>query len=451
MEDTIVAIATAVGISALNIIKVSGKDSIIIVNKLFNGKDLTKVDSHTINYGFIVDKNEKIDEVLISVFKSPKSYTTEDVIEINCHGGITTTNKILELLIKNGCRLAEPGEFLKRAFLGGRIDLIEAESVGDLINSKTEEARKISLKGIEGKISNLIKTLRNEILSLIANIEVNIDYPEYEDAVVITGKLLKEKIKKIKKELEKILEKSENNKIILSGIKTGIIGLPNVGKSSLLNSLIEENKAIITNIPGTTRDIVEGSIIIDGIELKLIDTAGIRKTKNLVEEIGVKKSFEILKSSDLILFVLDNNKEISKEEKELIYAVNKDKLIIIVNKVDLERKINLKELNGFNVVEISLFNQTGTEELKKKIKELFNINKINQEDYTYLTNARQIGLLKKCINIIKDIEKALKENMEVDLIEIDIKNLWETLGEITGESYREELLDEIFSKFCLGK
>lgn len=451
MEDTIVAIATAVGISALNIIKVSGKDSIIIVNKLFNGKDLTKVDSHTINYGFIVDKNEKIDEVLISVFKSPKSYTTEDVIEINCHGGITTTNKILELLIKNGCRLAEPGEFLKRAFLGGRIDLIEAESVGDLINSKTEEARKISLKGIEGKISNLIKTLRNEILSLIANIEVNIDYPEYEDAVVITGKLLKEKIKKIKKELEKILEKSENNKIILSGIKTGIIGLPNVGKSSLLNSLIEENKAIITNIPGTTRDIIEGSIIIDGIELKLIDTAGIRKTKNLVEEIGVKKSFEILKSSDLILFVLDNNKEISKEEKELIYAVNKDKLIIIVNKVDLERKINLKELNGFNVVEISLFNQTGTEELKKKIKELFNINKINQEDYTYLTNARQIGLLKKCINIIKDIEKALKENMEVDLIEIDIKNLWETLGEITGESYREELLDEIFSKFCLGK
>lgn len=451
MEDTIVAIATAVGISALNIIKVSGKNSIIIVNKLFNGKDLTKVDSHTINYGFIVDKNEKIDEVLISVFKSPKSYTTEDVIEINCHGGITTTNKILELLIKNGCRLAEPGEFLKRAFLGGRIDLIEAESVGDLINSKTEEARKISLKGIEGKISNLIKTLRNEILSLIANIEVNIDYPEYEDAVVITGKLLKEKIKKIKKELEKILEKSENNKIILSGIKTGIIGLPNVGKSSLLNSLIEENKAIITNIPGTTRDIVEGSIIIDGIELKLIDTAGIRKTKNLVEEIGVKKSFEILKSSDLILFVLDNNKEISKEEKELIYAVNKDKLIIIVNKVDLERKINLKELNGFNVVEISLFNQTGTEELKKKIKELFNINKINQEDYTYLTNARQIGLLKKCINIIKDIEKALKENMEVDLIEIDIKNLWETLGEITGESYREELLDEIFSKFCLGK
>ncbi len=450
MEDTIVAIATAVGISALNIIKVSGKESIKIVDSVFKGKDLTKVDSHTVNYGFIIDKNEKIDEVLISVFKSPKSYTTEDVVEISCHGGITATNKILELLIEKGCRLAEPGEFLKRAFLGGRIDLIEAESVGDLISAKTDEARKISMNGIEGKISELINNLREEIISLIANIEVNIDYPEYEDAVLVTNKLIKEKTKKIKEKLKEIIEKSENNKIILNGIKVGIIGSPNVGKSSLLNALIEEEKAIVTNIEGTTRDIVEGSIILNGIEVKLIDTAGIRKTEDLVEKIGMKKSFEIIDSSDLVLFVLDNNKKLNKEEEELLNKIDKKKLIVLINKIDLERKIDISALKAYKVVEISLKENIGIDKLKKEISSLFNINKI-EKDYTYLTNARQIGLLKNGVNIIKDIETALDEEMEVDLIEIDIKSLWETLGEITGATYKEELLDEIFSKFCLGK
>ena len=450
MEDTIVAIATAVGISALNIIKVSGKESIKIVDSVFKGKDLTKVDSHTVNYGFIIDKNEKIDEVLISVFKSPKSYTTEDVVEISCHGGITATNKILELLIEKGCRLAEPGEFLKRAFLGGRIDLIEAESVGDLISAKTDEARKISMNGIEGKISELINNLREEIISLIANIEVNIDYPEYEDAVLVTNKLIKEKTKKIKEKLKEIIEKSENNKIILNGIKVGIIGSPNVGKSSLLNALIEEEKAIVTNIEGTTRDIVEGSIILNGIEVKLIDTAGIRKTEDLVEKIGMKKSFEIIDSSDLVLFVLDNNKKLNKEEEELLNKIDKKKLIVLINKIDLERKIDISVLKAYKVVEISLKENIGIDKLKKEISSLFNINKI-EKDYTYLTNARQIGLLKNGVNIIKDIETALDEEMEVDLIEIDIKSLWETLGEITGATYKEELLDEIFSKFCLGK
>ncbi|MBQ3142370.1 MAG: tRNA uridine-5-carboxymethylaminomethyl(34) synthesis GTPase MnmE [Bacilli bacterium] len=450
MEDTIVAIATTVGFSALNVIRISGQNSIEIVNKICS-KDLTKLKANTINYTFIIENDEKIDEVLVSIFKSPKSFTTEDVVEINTHGGTSTVNKIMQLLIKNGCRQAEPGEFIKRAFLNGRIDLIEAEAVSDLINSKTEEARKISMKGIEGKISNKIRTLREEILSLIANIEVNIDYPEYEDALVITNNLLKDKIENIKKQFENILENSKNNKIIINGISAGIIGSPNVGKSSLLNALLEEEKAIVTDIEGTTRDTVEGSIIISGIEVKLIDTAGIRKTKDKVEEIGVKKSYQILKNSDIILFVLDNNRKITKEEESLIKTLDKEKTIIIINKLDLKSNIDKNKLKDFTIVEISLKNENNLETLKNKIKELFNIEKIKNRDYTYLCNARQIGLIEKALIIIKEIEEELNLNVEIDLIEINIRRLWDILGEILGESYNDELLDEIFSKFCLGK
>ena len=450
MEDTIVAIATTVGFSALNVIRISGQNSIEIVNKICS-KDLTKLKANTINYTFIIENAEKIDEVLVSIFKSPKSFTTEDVVEINTHGGTSTVNKIMQLLIKNGCRQAEPGEFIKRAFLNGRIDLIEAEAVSDLINSKTEEARKISMKGIEGKISNKIRTLREEILSLIANIEVNIDYPEYEDALVITNNLLKDKIENIKKQFENILENSKNNKIIINGISAGIIGSPNVGKSSLLNALLEEEKAIVTDIEGTTRDTVEGSIIISGIEVKLIDTAGIRKTKDKVEEIGVKKSYQILKNSDIILFVLDNNRKITKEEESLIKTLDKEKTIIIINKLDLKSNIDKNKLKDFTIVEISLKNENNLEALKNKIKELFNIEKIKNRDYTYLCNARQIGLIENALIIIKEIEEELNLNVEIDLIEINIRRLWDILGEILGESYNDELLDEIFSKFCLGK
>ena len=450
MEDTIVAIATTVGFSALNVIRISGQNSIEIVNKICS-KDLTKLKANTINYTFIIENAEKIDEVLVSIFKSPKSFTTEDVVEINTHGGTSTVNKIMQLLIKNGCRQAEPGEFIKRAFLNGRIDLIEAEAVSDLINSKTEEARKISMKGIEGKISNKIRTLREEILSLIANIEVNIDYPEYEDALVITNNLLKDKIENIKKQFENILENSKNNKIIINGISAGIIGSPNVGKSSLLNALLEEEKAIVTDIEGTTRDTVEGSIIISGIEVKLIDTAGIRKTKDKVEEIGVKKSYQILKNSDIILFVLDNNRKITKEEESLIKTLDKEKTIIIINKLDLKSNIDKNKLKDFTIVEISLKNEKNLETLKNKIKELFNIEKIKNRDYTYLCNARQIGLIENALIIIKEIEEELNLNVEIDLIEINIRRLWDILGEILGESYNDELLDEIFSKFCLGK
>lgn len=451
MEDTIVAVGTALGESAINIIKLSGKNAINIVNKSFKGKDLTKANSHTITYGHIVDGKEIIDEVLVSVFKEPKTYTRENVVEINCHGGIATTNRILELMLSLGARLAEPGEFLKRAYLNGRIDLIEAESVQDLISSKTEIARKMSIKGIDGSLSKLIKDLREKILSIIANIEVNIDYPEYEDALVVTNKVLKENICDIKKQLEEILDKSKDGKVIKNGITVGILGKPNVGKSSLLNLLIKEDKAIVTDIEGTTRDIVEGTIILNGIEINFIDTAGIRETKNYVEQIGVKKSYEILEKSDLLLVLLDNSKNLTKMDKELLEKTKEKDVIILLNKTDLDQKIELQELKKYKILNISVKTNSGIEELKKLIISKFKLDKIANSDYTYLSNARQISLIKECVSIIKQIEKANKEGVNVDLIEIDLKRLWDKLGEITGETYKDELLDEIFSKFCLGK
>lgn len=451
MDDTIAAIATTVGVSALNVIKVSGKNAINIVNCIFKGKNLTKVSSHTINYGFIINKKEEIDEVLVSVFKAPKSYTRENMAEINCHGGVITTNKILELLLNKGARLAEPGEFLKRAFLNGRIDLIEAESVSDLINAETENARKMSIKGIKGEISSFVKELREQVLNLIANIEVNIDYPEYEDAEIITIKLLKEKSFLIKEKLKNILRQSENGLIIKNGIKVVIAGKTNVGKSSILNRLINEDKAIVTEIAGTTRDVVEGKIHVNGIELNLIDTAGIRKSKNIVEKIGIEKSKKAIEAADLLLIVLDKSKELTEEDKEILKLSYKKKSIVILNKSDLKNKLDIKNLKDFNVVETSTINEDGMQELINKITELFNLKEIELGDYTYLSNSRQISIIKECLNIINLIEDSLKKENPIDLIEINIKALWNKLGEITGETYKEELLDEIFSKFCLGK
>jgi len=312
MEDTIVAISTALGVGAISIIRVSGEDSIKIVNKVFEGKDLETVDTHTIHYGFIKEKETKIDEVLVSIMKAPKTFTKENVVEINCHGGLATTNKILEILLNNGCRLAEPGEFTKRAFLNGRIDLIEAESIMDIISSKTELTRKLAINGIEGKITNIVKNLRQKIVEVLANIEVNIDYPEYEDAVVMTNELLNKNVSEIKTELQEIILKSENTKLIKDGITIGIFGRPNVGKSSILNKLINEDKAIVTNIEGTTRDIVEGEFLLNGININLIDTAGIRNTNDVVEKIGVEKSNSLLNKVDLALIVLNNNEKITR-------------------------------------------------------------------------------------------------------------------------------------------
>ena len=334
MNDTICAIATLVGESSINVIRVSGDKSVEIVNKIFD-KDLSKKESHTITYGFIMDKNEKVDEVLVSYFKGPKSFTTEDTVEINTHGGIICVNKIMELLLSNGCRLAEPGESTKRAFLNGRIDLVEAEAVSDLIESKTDSARKMSMRGISHELSNKINDLRSNILTLIANIEVNIDYPEYEDAVVVTKELVEEKVNYVEEKINELIDNSKNGLIIKNGINIAIVGKPNVGKSSILNELLGEEKAIVTDVKGTTRDIVEGSIVINGIETNFFDTAGIRETNEIVESIGIEKSIKKINDSDLILFVVDSSDDFDKEDEEVLDKIKNKKVLVVYNKIDL--------------------------------------------------------------------------------------------------------------------
>ena len=447
MKDTIAAISTSLGVGAISIIRVSGDNSIEIVNNITKNKNLTDALTHTIHYDFIVDKDKIIDEVLISVMMSPKTFTKEDVVEINCHGGIATTNKVLELLLTNGCRLAEPGEFTKRAFLNGRINLNQAEAVMDLINSKTEKARTLAINGITGNVSNMIKDLRDKLVGLIASIEVNIDYPEYDNEDV-TEKVVENELGNIKKKLNEIINNSENGKIIKEGIKTSIIGKPNVGKSSILNALLDEEKAIVTDIEGTTRDVVEGTLSIDGIIFNILDTAGIRDTSDTVEKIGVEKSLKLIDESDLILFVLNNNEELTTEEEEILDKLKDKNYIIIVNKIDLDKKLNI---NDNNIVYLSALNKVGIEDLKKKIKEIFNLEKLETSDLNYLTGTKNIAILKEALKSIDDVEEAIKNNMPIDMLEIDIKNIWTSLGTIIGETYSEELIDEMFSRFCLGK
>lgn len=451
MNDTITAISTTLGVGAISIIRVSGTEAINIVNKIFKGKDLTSVDTHTINYGHIIDNDEIIDEVLVSIMKAPKTFTVEDVVEINCHGGISTTNKVLELLLNSGARLAEPGEFTKRAFLNGRIDLTQAESVMDLINSKNESKRKVAIKGLNGYVSNIIRNLRQEMIELLAAIEVNIDYPEYEEYEVMTNEKVKPKVVEIKEKLAKIINESENGKILTSGIKTIIIGKPNVGKSSILNRLLDEEKAIVTDIEGTTRDTVEGSITINGVSLNIIDTAGIRETEDIVEKIGVEKSLSLIPEADLVIIVLNNNEKLSEEDKKILDACQDKKTIIVINKNDLERKINKEEIKYQNIIYTNTIDLNGIDPLKEKIVELFNLNELEQQDYTYLSNVRQISLAKEANSILEEVEKGIENEVPVDMIEIDIKRAWEKLGEIIGETYTEELIDQLFSQFCLGK
>ena len=447
MEDTIVALSTAKGEGAISIIRVSGNDAINIVNPLFDGKNLEKVSSHTINYGHIIYKNEIIDEVLLSIMKAPKTYTKENIIEINTHGSIAVVNKIIEILLIEGCRLAQPGEFTKRAFLNGRIDLTESEGVMDLINSETELTRKMAINQLSGKVSKLITDLRSKIVALISNIEVNIDYPEYEDIEVVTINKIEKEIKKIKKELLNILKVSEDGKILKEGIKTVILGKPNVGKSSLLNSLLEEEKAIVTNVKGTTRDIVEGSIIVGGIKLNLIDTAGVRKSNDIVEKIGIEKSISLIDEAQLVLLVLDGSEKLSEEDEFLLEKTKNKKRIIILNKSDLKIKNSYKK----EVIKISAKENIGIEDVKDKIKELFNVGEILNNNLTVFTNARQIALLKSSIKSLEEVENGIKEKREIDMIEIDLKLVWEKLGDIIGANYTEELLDDLFSRFCLGK
>ena len=447
MEDTICAIATSSGTGAISIIRVSGKETLDIVSKIFRGTNLKKVNSHTIHYGFIYDNEEKIDEVLVTVMLAPKTYTKEDTIEINSHGGLNTTNRILELLLEKGCRLAEPGEFTKRAFLNGRIDLTQAESVNDLINAKTDNARVLALNNLGGSLLKKIKDMRKNIVDVMANIEVNIDYPEYEDIEVVTKDTLMPKLLSVKEELSGMLKDSKNGKLIKEGINIAIVGKPNVGKSSILNSLLEEEKAIVTNIAGTTRDIVEGSMNLNGFLINFIDTAGIRETDDVVEKIGVEKSKNAINKADVVIIVLNNNEELSNYEQDLIKNVPKEKRIIFVNKSDLNNKLTIdKDYVVGNTKDIN-----GLDSLKNAIIKLLELDKINSKDLTYMSNVRQIDLLKKALESINNAINNLGSDIPVDMIEIDITNAWNYLGEITGEVYRDELIDTLFSNFCLGK
>ena len=448
MNDTICAISTALGVGAISVIRVSGSDAISKVAKLFDGKNLLDAPSHTIHYGHIVSNKEVIDEVLLTVLKAPKTYTKEDIVEINSHGGISTTKKVLEILIENGIRLAEPGEFTKRAFLNGRLDLSQAEAVNSLIKSRTDLERKLALNGLSGKISKKINKVRGIIVELLANIEVNIDFPEYEDALEITLENLPPKLREIKKELESLLEESNIGKIVENGIKVAIIGRPNVGKSSILNAMLKENKAIVTDIAGTTRDIVEGEVELKGIALKFIDTAGIHKTEDVVEKIGVDKSLEMMNLADLVILVLNNNEKLTEEDKELLEKIKEKTHIVFINKNDLPNKL---ELNEKEIVKGNTIDLDGLNELKNKIVELFDLEKINNNNLEVVSSAREIGLIKEALNSINGALNNVSSALPVDMIAIDIKKAWDLLGEITGEAYQDELLDTLFSKFCLGK
>ena len=450
MNDTIVAISTTMGVGAISIIRLSGKEAISIVNSCFKGKDLEKVETHTINYGHIYDGDELIDEVLVSIMRGPRSFTAEDIAEINCHGGIITTNRILETMLNNGARLAEPGEFTKRAFLNGRIDLVKSEAVMDLIESKSDEARKIALSQLGGKTSTLIAEFREILKQLLSSIEVNIDYPEYYDIEVMTVQKIKEQVSKMKIQLENLVKESENTVTIKNGIKTVIIGKPNVGKSSILNKLLEQDKAIVTDIAGTTRDIVEGEIYLDGVLLNIIDTAGIRNTDDIVEKIGVEKSLSMIDEADLVIVVLNSNETLSEEDKEILEKTKDKTRIIVLNKNDLSRNLVLPiELK--NVVETNTNDIFGIRALKDKIKELFNLEQISTKDYTYLTNSRQISLAKQAYKNLLDAEKAIELDQPIDMIEIDLKECFDTLGEIIGATYSEEIIDNLFENFCVGK
>lgn len=452
MEDTIVAISTASGVGAISIIRLSGSKALEVASKIFKGKDLKKVASHTINHGYIIDKNRNIiDEVLVSVMLAPKTYTMEDIVEINTHGGIASTNKVLELCLVNGARLAQPGEFTKRAFLNGRIDLTEAEAIEDVINSSTDKSLILSMNQLTGSLKNLITETRKDIMGLIANIEVNIDYPEYEDAEDITLKRLKEKLLPIKSKLEELLKNSNDAKIIKDGINICMIGRPNVGKSSLLNAFLEEDKAIVTDIAGTTRDIVEGETILNGIKINFLDTAGIRETANVVEKIGVDKSKKIINTADLIILVLNNNEKLTPDDLELLDLVKDKNYIIFVNKNDLPTNIDLPIGKYTNVVYGNTLTTAGIKELKEMITTIFNLEKINTNDPTYITNARHKALIEVALNYLNSALKNIDNGYSVDMLEIDIRACWDTLGEIIGATYKDELLDELFSNFCLGK
>ncbi|MDR4200157.1 tRNA modification GTPase [Bacillus altitudinis] len=458
--DTIAAISTPMGEGAIAIIRLSGPDAVQIADRMYKGpkeKKLVSVDSHTIHYGHIVDSSTEqvIEEVMVSVLRAPKTFTREDVIEINCHGGIVTVNKVLQLALKEGARLAEPGEFTKRAFLNGRIDLSQAEAVMDLIRAKTDRAMNVAITQMEGRLSGLIKRLRGEILETLAHVEVNIDYPEYDDVEEMTHRVLVEKAASVKKEIESLLTTSQQGKILREGLSTVIIGRPNVGKSSLLNSLVQETKAIVTDIPGTTRDVIEEYVNVRGVPLRLVDTAGIRETEDIVERIGVERSRQVLKEADLILLVLNYSEELSEEDIKLFEAVSGMDIIVIVNKTDLEPKLDVEKVKELAkdrpVVTTSLLQEKGIDELEMAIQSLFFTGSIESGDLTYVSNTRHIALLQEAKQSIEDALEGIEMDVPIDIVQIDLTRCWEQLGEIIGDAVHESLIDQLFSQFCLGK
>lgn len=457
IHDTIAAIATPLGEGSIAVIRVSGPDAIPNVEQVFKSRTrLTEAATHTVHYGFIQDPEslEKVDEVLVTVMRAPRSFTMEDVVEIGCHGGLVSVKKVLDLLLSKGIRLAEPGEFTKRAFLNGRIDLSQAEAVIDLIRSKSDRAYKIAMKQAEGSLSQQIKQLRQQLVELMAHIEVNIDYPEH-DVEEMTSAFIVDKSREAISKIDELLKTAEQGKIIREGIVTAIVGRPNVGKSSLLNALAQENRAIVTDIPGTTRDVIEEYVTINGIPLKLLDTAGIRETSDVVEQIGVEKSRSALSDADLILLVLNAGEELNDDELQLLEQLKDRQVIIIVNKIDLPRKLDIGRLSSFldeeRIVMMSVQENRGMEELEKAISAIFFSGRLESNDATYVSNVRHIHLLKEAKASLREAMMAAEQFVPIDMIQIDVRNSWEQLGEIIGDSVGESLIDQIFSQFCLGK
>ncbi|EEK13170.1 tRNA uridine-5-carboxymethylaminomethyl(34) synthesis GTPase MnmE [Staphylococcus hominis] len=456
--DTITSISTPMGEGAIGIVRLSGPEAVEIGDKLYKGKKKLKdVPSHTINYGHIIDPetDEVVEEVMISVLRAPKTFTREDIIEINCHGGILTINRILELTMTHGARMAEPGEYTKRAFLNGRIDLSQAEAVMDFIRSKTDRASKVAMNQIEGRLSDLIKQQRQSILEILAQVEVNIDYPEYDDVEDATTEFLLAQSKKIKNEIDQLLETGTQGKIMREGLSTVIVGKPNVGKSSMLNNLIQDNKAIVTEVAGTTRDVLEEYVNVRGVPLRLVDTAGIRDTEDIVEKIGVERSRKALSEADLILFVLNNNEPLTEEDRTLYEVIKNEDAIVIVNKTDLERRLDIEEVKTMigdtPLIQTSMLKQEGIDELELQIRDLFFGGEVQNQDMTYVSNSRHISLLKQARQTIQDAIDAAEAGIPMDMVQIDLTRTWELLGEIIGESASDELINQLFSQFCLGK
>ncbi|MFC6275209.1 tRNA uridine-5-carboxymethylaminomethyl(34) synthesis GTPase MnmE [Levilactobacillus tangyuanensis] len=456
--DTIAAISTPPGEGGIAIIRLSGEEVFDVAGKLFKGADLSQVASHTIHYGHIVDPetNEEVDEVMVTVMRAPKTYTKEDIIEINCHGGIVATNRILQLCLSYGARLAEPGEYTKRAFLNGRIDLTQAESVMDLIRAKTDKSMKVALDQLDGDLSKLIRHLRQDILDALAQVEVNIDYPEYDDVETMTTKMLLEKAQSVQKQIKVLLATAKQGKVLREGLATAIVGRPNVGKSSLLNHLLHEDKAIVTDVAGTTRDVIEEYVNVKGVPLKLIDTAGIRDTTDKVEKIGVERSLKAIDTADLVILVLNASEPLTAEDKKLLSATAANQRILILNKTDLPQQLDLTAVKAAAgdspIIETSILKSTGMDQLETTIAHLFFDEGIeSNQNNVMVTNARHIGLLHQASDALSDVMHGIAAGMPVDLVQIDMTRAWDLLGEITGDSYQDELLDQLFSQFCLGK